>query len=410
MLFGLLLMTLFTFETPRIANVREGLDRTLSGFQFDLASWIMSSALFKSGYELAAPQHRLTDAAQVMFVRAYLRDLERVRGLDARIDAMFTDPGVQDPQSASRELREARETQRANLAPRQRVAEAILQEQIEAVLREEGFAIGGQTWPPVRFEMTQLPHLLVISRRDRIEKIDQRELTTGLKADDFDAIERHTERRFDVSALVTPIGGYGAYPTMLPETPSLNFIVNTAAHEWTHIYLLASPVGLNYGNDGAARTINETSAQIVEREIGRRVLERFYPREAAESAQAAGLTTDVSPVSANQQTFDFNAEMRETRLRVDDLLKAGRIEEAERYMEARRVLFVDNGYLIRRLNQAYFAFYGAYNARPGGAPEAGRDPIGPAVRALRARASSLGAFVRAIAGVRTLADVEAALR
>jgi hypothetical protein len=67
--------------------------------------------------------------------------------------------------------------------------------------------------------------------------------------------------------------------------------------------------------------------------------------------------------------------------------------------------FVSNGYAIRRLNQAYFAFYGAYNAEPGGAPAAGRDPIGPAVQALRERSPSVGDFLRTIAGVRTLDDV-----
>ena len=49
-------------------------------------------------------------------------------------------------------------------------------------------------------------------------------------------------------------------------------------------------------------------------------------------------------------------------------------------MEQRRQLFVENGYYIRKLNQAYFAFYGAYADVPGGA--AGEDPVGPAVRAL----------------------------
>jgi hypothetical protein len=97
--------------------------------------------------------------------------------------------------------------------------------------------------------------------------------------------------------------------------------------------------------------------------------------------------------------------MRETRLRADELLAAGQIDEAEAYMDSRRGLFVSNGYSIRRLNQAYFAFYGAYNAEPGGAPAAGSDPVGPAVQALRERSPSVGDFLRTIAGVRTLDDV-----
>ena len=45
---------------------------------------------------------------------------------------------------------------------------------------------------------------------------------------------------------------------------------------------------------------------------------------------------------------------------------------------------------MRKLNQAYFAFYGAYADQPGGA--AGEDPVGPAVRALRERSQGLADF------------------
>ena len=69
----------------------------------------------------------------------------------------------------------------------------------------------------------------------------------------------------------------------------------------------------------------------------------------------------------------------------------GKIEEAETYMEERRQIFLRNGYLVRKLNQAFFAFNGAYADVPGGA--AGQDPVGPAVRALRAQSGSLAEFV-----------------
>jgi hypothetical protein len=60
-------------------------------------------------------------------------------------------------------------------------------------------------------------------------------------------------------------------------------------------------------------------------------------------------------------------------------------------MEARRQVFLQNGYLLRKINQAYFAFHGAYADAPGGA--AGQDPVGPAVRELRAQSDSLVDFV-----------------
>jgi hypothetical protein len=84
--------------------------------------------------------------------------------------------------------------------------------------------------------------------------------------------------------------------------------------------------------------------------------------------------------------------MRTTRVTVDDLLAKGKVEEAEAYMEQRRQFFWDHGYQIRKINQAYFAFYGAYADQPGGA--AGADPVGAAVRTLRARSATLADFIK----------------
>jgi hypothetical protein len=63
-------------------------------------------------------------------------------------------------------------------------------------------------------------------------------------------------------------------------------------------------------------------------------------------------------------------------------------------MDARRAFFWDNGYQIRRLNQAYFAFHGAYADQPFSA--AGADPVGEDVRVLRDRVEDLAGFLRAI--------------
>ena len=76
-------------------------------------------------------------------------------------------------------------------------------------------------------------------------------------------------------------------------------------------------------------------------------------------------------------------------------------------MESRRLLFLKNGFLIRKINQAYFAFYGAYADVPGGA--AGEDPVGPAVRALRAQSDSLADFVDTIAWMTSLNQLQEAL-
>jgi hypothetical protein len=144
--------------------------------------------------------------------------------------------------------------------------------------------------------------------------------------------------------------------------------------------------------------MNETTASIAGHEIGALILELFYPElTQVLLPQASPISLPLGPIDPDdlRKPFDFRAEMHTTRVHADELLSEGKIEEAESYMEQRRQLFWDNGYAIRKLNQAYFAFYGAYADVPGGA--AGEDPVGPAVRQLRAQSGSLGDFLRRIA-------------
>ncbi len=151
--------------------------------------------------------------------------------------------------------------------------------------------------------------------------------------------------------------------------------------------------------------MNETAASIAGREIAALVLSRYYPELAA--APQAIPVGRADPHDIPRPAFDYRAEMHTTRVTADGLLAEGRIEEAEAYMEARRQFFWENGYAIRKLNQAYFAFYGAYADEPGGA--AGEDPVGPAVRALRQQSASLAEFIRSIAWMDSYQDLLDAL-
>ncbi len=76
-------------------------------------------------------------------------------------------------------------------------------------------------------------------------------------------------------------------------------------------------------------------------------------------------------------------------------------------MDQRQQVFLRNGYLIRKLNQAYFAFYGAYADQPGGA--AGNDPVGGAVRELRAESPTLADFVNRISWMSSFDDLKKAV-
>jgi hypothetical protein len=195
---------------------------------------------------------------------------------------------------------------------------------------------------------------------------------------------------------------------MVERTTALDWLSDTIAHEWTHNWLTLHPLGLNYDTSPELRTMNETTADIVGGEVGEVMLKRYYPELATEYAFQS--QTVSLPRGSAKADFDFRAEMHTTRIHVDDLLAQGKIAEAETYMEQRRQFFWNQGCAqcaIRKLNQAYFAFYGAYAAVPGGA--AGEDPVGPAVRALRARSSSLAVFLDKIAGMSSFEQLQAAV-
>ena len=132
-------------------------------------------------------------------------------------------------------------------------------------------------------------------------------------------------------------------------------------------------------------------------------MERYYPGYAAEKSKV----NMGAAKAADPARFDFYHEMHVTRVQVDELLAQGKIEEAEAYMEERRVEFVKNGYMIRKLNQAYFAFHGAYAEVTEGA--AGQDPVGPAVRALREQSGSLAAFLKRIAWMNSFEDLQVSI-
>jgi len=145
------------------------------------------------------------------------------------------------------------------------------------------------------------------------------------------------------------------------------------------------------------RSINETVADIVGMEVGREVLRRHYPHLVPPPPPVEG----AEP--AEPEPFDFVREMRTTRVEVDRLLAEGKVEEAEVYMEARRQFFVEHGYLLRKLNQAYFAFHGTYATGPAASPV---DPVGQGLPRLRAQVGSLREFLDLVSGLRTYEDFE----
>jgi hypothetical protein len=265
----------------------------------------------------------------------------------------------------------------------------------------------------VLYRITPPPDSLVVSRREIIEHVFDISIQPGMSVDQQAEIEEEVDRALDVSSLVVGIGGIGLYPTMVMETTDLNWLANTVSHEWTHNFLTLHPLGVNYESSPELRIINETTASIAGNEIGLEVIARFYPELLPPTPAPIPTPDENAPTpeptpTPEQPVFNFNREMHETRVTTDQLLADGKIDQAEAYMEARRVFIWENGYHIRKLNQAFFAFYGAYADVPGGA--AGEDPVGAAVRALRAQSSNLADFLNRISWMTSYQQVVDALK
>ncbi len=368
--------------------------------EFDFVTWTIDAAVTKfSSWALSA--HRfMTPEEQSQLVLDYLDQVRNVQTLNHEMLVMYSDPTIDDLAAASQPLKENlnREIHRLeSLAP---LAESILQNQIMDIIHDEGLGFLGQVIPPTLYHVSDIPYNLIISPRSEITSLMSVSLTPGLSVDVMDHVEQAIYYDLDHAALVVPIGGMASYPAMVMQTSNLVRLTEIIAHEWVHNYLMPRPLGYLYFNSEEIRTINESVATLAGIELGLLTLQKYYPEHIPpELLQPQEEPKSPPPVAEpDPDAFDFRLEMRETRVTVDELLAQGTIEAAEAYMEARRQFFWENGFRIRKLNQAYFAFYGAYNVVPGGGPS-GDDPIGPAVVTFREQSPSLADFLNDISWI-----------
>jgi len=397
---NLLILVVFALVQVRseynTADPVERVRRFTRWMEFDYVSWTLDALRLKQQQAALNLPRFLSIEQQRQVVLRYLERVERLNQVRSEINALYADPNILNPEQAAAGLLAEQESLtieiNQRLAP---LAESVMQYQLSLVVADLGLGLGGQPIPPPLYHVTSLPYALIVSPREVIRQDADISLVADLSLDQIVQLERQVEQGLNVSALVVPVGGVGTYPTMVMSTTDLNWLSEVIAHEWIHNTLTLRPLGALYYASPEMRTINETTASIAGKEIGAVLIERFYPEKVPPPAPPSPPLRPSQP--QEPPAFDFRAEMRETRVTVDALLAEGKIEEAENYMEQRRRVFWENGYRIRRLNQAYFAFYGAYADQPGGA--AGEDPVPAAVRALRAQSPSLAVFINRIAWV-----------
>ena len=377
--------------------------------EFDFTGWTVDAAWKKFSMFSLGVGHFLSEKQEQKILDDYSFIHERVDELKYQIAEVFSDPNIKDPLNETSGLSNRLKEFETILSRQSLVAEMVIQNQVSEKIKELDLALIGQTFPPVLYHVSELPNNLVISPRDQIDQEASISLNAGLNLEDIVVIEDNVEDATEYSALVVQIGGISTYPSMVIDTYYLPYLVETVAHEWTHNYLIFRPLGIRYSSSPELRTMNETTASIMGEEISRMLTGMELPEPENHSSGSYGHNLEIAyhpssdEIPSNEPVFDFRKQMYETRLAVDRFLSEGKIEEAEEFMEEQRKIFCENGYMIRKLNQAYFAFHGAYADTPYSA--AGSDPVGEDVRTLRARSKDLNEFLNHISGMRSYREL-----
>ena len=381
----------------------KSLSQIVRPYRFSIARW-EASAIAKGIKGAVVDRGEAVDG-EAAKAKEYFATVERIKSLTYEIEAIKAGRKTGELAALEADLSELRQ-QRSSLV---KITETAIAGQIREILFAQGIYHPADKYlkfkvnfPPLNFKLEQPPHLLIVSPREKIESMREVVLQQEMQVEEMEQVEAAVDE-MGVSSIVVELGGFGGtYPAFVTNEASLRFTVDAAAEEWLHQYLFFKPLGFRYALDvlGVKRdyeiaTLNETVASMVSKEIGSMVAESYY----------SDLKSDESEPPQKKSGFDFDREMREIRKAVDEYLEKGEIEQAEAFMEERRQYLVSKGYQIRKLNQAYFAFYGTYADRPSSV-----SPIGDEMKRLRRQSVSLKEFLDTVSSITSREELLARIK
>ena len=376
------------------------------GHEYRLVSWELENVLGKWSHRFwtVLPWTPTSEADRRASLDRYMVLVEEYRVADNLLKDVTSsiDPDIRLLNDAQRRVDQI-------VIERDKIRDGLEEylEQIisETVRTDEVGLVGSFVWPPVDFRIDSPPKLLVTSPRNEIRRVEGILIDPDISVEETLSIEREIVELHDVSALIIQTGGLASFPSVVPMV-DLQRLMDIAAHEWLHGHLIFYPLGRSYFVDGEMRSVNETLSDLFGREIGQRVYAKItdQPYVAPVRPETASLNWNSGKAfeeKENLDQFSFNQFMSETRDRTDNLLLDGLVEEAEAYMETRRIQLLGHGYSIRKINQAYFAFHGTYGESPSSA-----SPIARYIWDLREQVDTVGELVKMLRGLKTYEQFE----
>lgn len=378
---------------------------TAGAYEQDLVRWEITHFMdkwFAKAADILLPggpsqQERLENVASFFALRddLHIAEAELEQALAAPAPNSATNETAANAASAIDDL----QTQRRQL---QAGVEETLESAISGVVKDLGIIdrFGPVNWPPVDFTFENRALLLVRSPRDAIVRLEDLLLDPGVPPldqihleEDVEAIDNNT------SALVVRIGGVATYPAQVNPQRTLHGTLEIAAHEWLHHWLIFRPLGRKWFNGGELQSINETLANIFGQEVGDASLELL-------TGEVVNRPPWTPPTLREHEeppayVFDFRREMRSTRTELERILTESSPDTAEAYLEKRRLEFRANGFNIRKLNNAWFAFNGTYADNA-----ASISPVEGQLRTIRAVSPDLATFLANIASITETGQLE----
>jgi len=376
--------------------------KIVAPYQFNLFNWEIEALSYQLDELLFGDSNIAAEDSQM--VLEYFEIRQQASNLEWQIELVVSgikSGNLEEIRNQLKDIQQQMESLRTK-------AEKVLELQIQATMAKmdiynplDEYLNIDITFPPVSFELEAPPYLLVISPNDSIERIKEIMLSPDLAIEERIATEENVDE-LGVSSLVVGIGGIATYPSFVIDTASLQRTIEIAVEEWLHQYLFFRPLGFYYALHiaGVARdydiaVMNETAVGIASDEIGAILYKNYYASYIEEEDNS-----QPSDEQEEEPAFDFYEEMRQIRLAVDELLANGQVDEAEAFMEEKRLFILSNGYYIRKLNQAYFAFYGTYASSPTSV-----NPIGEEFRELREQVDSISQFLNTAAAMTSRGDL-----
>ena len=209
-------------------------------------------------------------------------------------------------------------------------------------------------FPTPEFTVGNSPKLLVTSPKNKIERGSELLISSSINLKDVEKIENTIEEEENLSSIIIDIGGIAAYPAIVKESNNPRQLFLTFSHEWLHQYLIFHPLGRSYFSSVKMKEINETLANIFsDKLLFSLCLKEFELKE------------EICSVEGRvKNEFDYSNFMKNLRLEVDNLLFERKILEAEKLMKDSTLILNNNGFKIRKINQAWFAFNGTYGDSP----------------------------------------------